>query len=366
MSLIQGKQIRSGSIGDDRLTEQYINSDGTRAMAADLDTGNNKITNLADPTAPQDAVNLQTAEALIQGLKHKDPVLYGTTGNITDFNTQATVEGALDTVSSSAPTLQTDDRVLVKNQVLTEQNGIYVWSGSALVRASDADAAGELSGGSYLGINAGDTLADSRWYITSPDGDVDPGITPHTWSAFTSGVGNPRDGLVQNGNFIDLDPEAGGGLEIAGGPGTGGQARIARADLIGNGLEAGAGNVDINVLAEDDTVAVGASGVRASTPTDQDKQMTPSVTAGDEQPTGLTITSTPAGNSFVSVFVNGALIKLGDGQKLTADAYFSANAGVTPKAFNAIAAGDELFWNATNAGYNLDANDEVDFNYALL
>ena len=53
---------------------------------------------------------------------------------------------------------------------------------------------------------------------------------------------------------------------------------------------------------------------------------------------------------------------LGDGVKTTS-CYFSGDSGANARAIADIAAGDELYWNGSIAGYELDASMKLDFNY---
>lgn len=102
-----------------------------------------------------------------------------------------------------------------------------------------------------------------------------------------------------------------------------------------------------------------------ATPTHANKYMTASVTAVDgDLATATVMAATPALNSFVNVEVNGWGIDVGDGVKMLM-AYFSADNGTTAKARNAIAAGDKLYWVGSKAGYQLDANDTVTFDYVV-
>lgn len=103
----------------------------------------------------------------------------------------------------------------------------------------------------------------------------------------------------------------------------------------------------------------------ASAPTRDDKAMIPAVTAGDNQPTAVTISHVPANDSYVSVFVNGVMVEVGDADK-TKDCYFSNDGGATARAIADIALGDELIWNGVISGYDLDASDEIDFVYNVL
>ncbi len=98
-------------------------------------------------------------------------------------------------------------------------------------------------------------------------------------------------------------------------------------------------------------------------PTSQNKNMTASATSSDGQAaTATTVATTPAGDGYVEVTVNGLMASLGDGVK-TRDSYFSADGGTTARAISAIAAGDTLYWNGSIAGYQLTANDKIDFLY---
>ncbi len=101
----------------------------------------------------------------------------------------------------------------------------------------------------------------------------------------------------------------------------------------------------------------------SNAPTALNKNMTASVTTADGQAaTATTVATTPAGDGYVEVSVNGIMVTLGDGVK-TRDAYFSADGGTTARAISAIAAGDTLYWNGSIAGFELAATDKIDFLY---
>lgn len=133
-------------------------------------------------------------------------------------------------------------------------------------------------------------------------------------------------------------------------------------DVAGNGLTGGNGSA-LAVLAANTSVSVGAGGVQAAVPVTADKAGNPSgAVTTDETTTGLTITKTPAAGSYVTVRLNGVAVEVGNGVK-TKDCYFSADAGVTARAFSAIVATDTLYWNAVIAGINLATTDEIDLDY---
>ena len=117
------------SAGDSVRYEQAILASGANAFAAAQSMGGFKLTNVADPSASQDAVTLSYFNARLNGLTPKAPVYVATTVDITLSGNQT-----IDTVSVTA-----GKRVLVKNQTLPEENGIYVSSASAWSRATDMD-----------------------------------------------------------------------------------------------------------------------------------------------------------------------------------------------------------------------------------
>lgn len=87
----------------------------------------------------------------------------GVGATLTNNTTQAALE--LDGV-----TVQVNDRVLVKDQTSTEENGVYtvttVGDGSTdwvLTRATDYDTAAEIIPGTLIPISSGDTLGGSIW-----------------------------------------------------------------------------------------------------------------------------------------------------------------------------------------------------------
>ena len=101
-----------------------------------------------------------------------------------------------------------------------------------------------------------------------------------------------------------------------------------------------------------------ATGVNVKT----DLNQTALVTTADGDSTGATITYTPFSDSYVSVEVNGLEVNVGDGAK-DEPCYFSADGGTTAKAVADIEAGDTLYWMGSIAGYELEADDEIDISY---
>lgn len=132
-----------------------------------------KITNLATPTAGADAVTKDYVDSISQGLDPKASVKAATTVNITLSGAQ-TIDGV---------SVVATDRVLVKNQTLSQNNGIYIVQSGAWTRATDADAWSELVS-AYVFVEEGTTNADSGWICSSNTGGT-LNTTPITWTQFS-------------------------------------------------------------------------------------------------------------------------------------------------------------------------------------
>lgn len=140
-------------------------------------------------------------------------------------------------------------------------------------------------------------------------------------------------------------------------------AAILGSDVAGDGLTGGNGSA-LAVLAENTSVAVGYSGVKAAVPVLDDKALNPSgAISTDNASTGITITKTPAAGSYVRVSLNGVAVELGNGVK-TKDCYFSDDGGTTARSIASIVATDTLYWNAVVSGVNLSTSDEIDLDYS--
>lgn len=104
----------------------------------------------------------------------KEPCRVATTGNIT-ISTGLNPGDVIDGV-----TLAENDRVLVWRQTTKKENGIYRVAASP-ARTTDADAAGELVGGTQVRVVAGTVYEKVDFAIFSPTGSITPGTTEHEW-----------------------------------------------------------------------------------------------------------------------------------------------------------------------------------------
>jgi len=96
-----------------------------------------KVVNLPIPSATGDAVPKSYVDSLVEGLAWKDSCRVATQSNLNLAAPGATVDGI---------TMVSGDRMLVRTQTTTSQNGIYVWNGaaSAATRSLDASTFPEL------------------------------------------------------------------------------------------------------------------------------------------------------------------------------------------------------------------------------
>lgn len=105
---------------------------------------------------------------------------------------------------------------------------------------------------------------------------------------------------------------------------------------------------------------------RGGVPSSANKNMAANVTTADGQvATSTPIAATPRNDSHVSAEVNSVDLRIADGdaQRTTSEAYFSGDNGITARNIADIVAGDKMFWNGSQAGYELVAPDRISFFY---
>ena len=189
------------------LDSVVIKKDGSVAFTADQSMGGFKLTNLAAPSAANDAVRKSYVDAALEGLKPKEAVRAATTADIV-IATALNVGDVIDGV-----TLADGDRVLVKNQTAAEENGIYI-AGATPARASDFDSLSPIDeiNGAYTFVQEG-TVNAGRGYVQSGAVavlDTDPISFVFFNSAATLTGG---DGITITGNQVDVDHD-GQGLQF--------------------------------------------------------------------------------------------------------------------------------------------------------
>ena len=152
---------------------QITSATNTTINAITLTTGTISTT----PSASTDIANKSYVDTVAQGLDTKASVVAATTVNITLSGTQ-TIDGIA---------LIAADRCLVKNQTLSQNNGIYDVAAGAWTRSSDMNTWAQVPG-AYVFVETGTTLADTGWVCTSDAGGT-LGTTAITWAQF-SGAGS--------------------------------------------------------------------------------------------------------------------------------------------------------------------------------
>lgn len=104
----------------------------------------------------------------------KQSALYTTTANI-NLSGLATQAGGDWAVAMTA-----GDRVLVKDQATAKNNGLYIAAAGAWARTTDADASAEVTPGMLVTVEAGATMADTVWELTT-NGPIVLGTTALTF-----------------------------------------------------------------------------------------------------------------------------------------------------------------------------------------
>ena len=155
------------------------------------------------PVGASDLVTKGYVDAAATGVDVKPSVRAASTGNVdiavapTQIDTTALVAG---------------DRVLLKNQTVASENGIYVWAaaGSPMTRATDADSAAEVTSGLFTFVEEGATNVSSGWILTTAN-PIALGTTDLQFAQFSSaGIVQAGAGLLKTGAMIDIVSTNGG------------------------------------------------------------------------------------------------------------------------------------------------------------
>lgn len=146
-----------------------------------IDVVNNRIQNLASPSVGTDAANKQYVDNLVNGLDWKESVQAATTTNGT--LTTAYANGQV----IDGYTLQTNDRILVKNQSTAADNGIYIVNASGAPTRTGDGSQGVLTTNATVRINNGSVNIDTAWTLVTV-GTITVGTTAQSWVRSDSGT----------------------------------------------------------------------------------------------------------------------------------------------------------------------------------
>ena len=177
---------------------------GVRVNRLDqMASATNPISGVA-PTADSHLCTKAYTDGVAQGLDVKDSCKVATTANIT-LSGAKTIDG----VSVSA-----DERVLVKDQSTSSENGIYLCKSGSWARADDMAASSDAAG-AFTFIEQGSANADIGFVCTSNKGSAVVGTNNLAFSTFSSsGNVTAGDGLDKSGNELSVDLKSNGGLVI--------------------------------------------------------------------------------------------------------------------------------------------------------
>lgn len=200
------------------------------APTADLSINSHKLTNVTDPTGPQDAATKLYVDTNVQGLKQKPTATVATTAALpasTYSNGASGVGATLTGNSNGALTVDSfavaaGNRVLVKDQASGFQNGLYdvTQPGTGgtpfiLTRNIDMDTTTEFAGSFIPVEDAGTANANSLWLVTNT-ADPTVGTTAITFVQLNKGTDLAAGtGITISGNSVSVATTYAGGTSIA-------------------------------------------------------------------------------------------------------------------------------------------------------
>ena len=186
-------------------TITFPDASGTVALAGNVlalsgGTMTGAITLSGAPSSDLHAATKAYVDGVAEGLHIHASAMAATTANVA-LATALENGDVLDGV-----TLATGNRILVKNQTTTSENGIYVVQASGQpTRATDFDTALEVDSGDFVFVSGGTVNANTGWVQTSQPATV--GTDPITFSQFSgAGTYSAGNGISLNGTVFSVNP----------------------------------------------------------------------------------------------------------------------------------------------------------------
>jgi hypothetical protein len=178
-----------------------------------------RIINLEDPIDDYDGANKRYVDSLVSGLTDfKDSCVLATvtdTGGTLVVNPGGLILDDVDAgvLDAMAEPLEVGMRVLVKDEVDAQYNGIYgiiAISGYNLTlqRTQDANQTGDLSDGTFVFVERGTAHGRTAWVITDSGTTPVLNTDPINWVLFSSTGGvQAGAGLIAIGDVIHVNPD---------------------------------------------------------------------------------------------------------------------------------------------------------------
>jgi hypothetical protein len=213
----------------DNAAHSAINLSALTVPTTDVSFATYKITNLGTPTADTDAATKAYVDATSQGLSIKEAVHLATVAILPNSPAWTSANAGTYTATTFGQ-LEVDgdlvldgQRVLVKNQVASEYNGIYevVTQGDGstywvIKRTADANTSAEVKSGMFTFVQTGDTLANTGWVLTT-DNPITLNTTGLTFTQFSgAGTYTASNGVVlgATGGANNFSAVAGTGITV--------------------------------------------------------------------------------------------------------------------------------------------------------
>lgn len=186
-------------------------------MKCNLDMNDNVITNVPDPVNADDAANKAYVDLVATGLDLKSACYLASAANLDGSQTTPQVlTGNTNTalVVDGVGDINVGDRILVRQQTASQNNGIYVvttvGSGATpwvLTRSADADTVNKLTGAATF-ITDGNTLNGTTW-VCVVDSAATLGTDPVPWDQFGQTISyTAGDGLLLTGSVFSVQADA--------------------------------------------------------------------------------------------------------------------------------------------------------------
>jgi hypothetical protein len=185
--------LRTLGLGAQQALAGTTRLDQIAVPTGSVSMNNQWITNVLSPVNPNDAVPKVYADNIVQGLDAKPSVRAASTVNLTLSGTQ-TIDGVAVVIA---------DRVLVKDQTTTANNGIYQVASGAWSRVTDMDSWSEVPS-AFTFVEQGTVNLDTGWLSIADQGGT-LGTTSIAWTQFSAaGQITAGAGLTKTGNSVDL------------------------------------------------------------------------------------------------------------------------------------------------------------------